>query len=180
MPHKVNPLVYLSHFFLKLTRYVDIFWHSNIVVFQAWFFTSRLRARPAGPKITLRFPRLLVYIFICASVLVTCAIITSRTLLPCDLTILLSTSARLLCVATILWVVYHSYEIEMDTEKQRQCRRDDARLTESGNARSEQLHICGAYRVANQQRMAAKRALEWIRTSKSRLVYRYEISDLFY
>jgi len=118
--------------------------------------------------------------FICASALITCAIITSRTLLPCDLTILLSTSARLLCVATILCVVYHSYEIEMDTEKQRQHRRDDMRLTESGNTRSKQLHIRGAYRVANQQRMAAKRALEWIRTSKSQLVFRYEISDLLF
>ena len=42
-----------------------------------------LRARPAGPKITLLFPRL----YICASALITCAIITSRTLLPCDLTL---------------------------------------------------------------------------------------------
>jgi len=37
----------------------------------------------------------------------------------------------------------------------------------------------GAYRVTNQQRMAARRALEWIRTSKAWLVFRYEISDLF-
>ena len=44
----------------------------------------------------------------------------------------------------------------MDTEKQRQCRRDDASLTgtESGNARSEQLNTRGAYRVANQQSLA--------------------------
>ena len=42
----------------------------------------------------------------------------------------------------------------MDTEKQRQCRRDDARLTESGNARREQLNTRGAYRVANQQSLA--------------------------
>jgi len=42
----------------------------------------------------------------------------------------------------------------MDTEKQRQCRRDDARLTESGNARSEQLNTREAYRVANQQSLA--------------------------
>jgi len=55
----------------------------------------------------------------------------------------------LLCVA-----VYHSYDFEMDTGKQRQCRRDDARLTESGNARSEQLNTRGAYRVANQQSLA--------------------------
>ena len=42
----------------------------------------------------------------------------------------------------------------MDTENQRQCRRDDARLTESGNARSEQLITRGAYRVAIQQSLA--------------------------
>jgi len=42
----------------------------------------------------------------------------------------------------------------MDTKKQRQCRRDDARLTESGNASSEQLNTRGAYRVTNQQSLA--------------------------
>jgi len=72
----------------------------------------------------------------------------------------------------------------MDTEKQRQRRRDDARLTESGNARSEQLLVVPTEsltnRVANQQSLAVRRALEWIRTSKARLVFRYEISDLFY
>jgi len=45
--------------------------------------------------------------------------------------------------------------------------------------RQKRAATCGAYRVANQQRMAARRALEWIRTSKARLVFRYEISDLF-
>jgi len=37
-----------------------------------------------------------------------------------------------------------------------------------------------AYRVANhsnQQRMAARRALEWIGTSKAWLLFRYDISD---
>jgi len=42
----------------------------------------------------------------------------------------------------------------MDTEKQRQRRRDDVRLTENGNARSKQLNTRGAYRVANQQSLA--------------------------
>ena len=68
----------------------------------------------------------------------------------------------------------------MDTEKQRQRIRDDARLTESGNARSEQLNTRGAYRVASQQRMAARRALEWIGASKARLLFRYEILGLFW
>jgi len=51
-------------------------------------------------------------------------------------------------------------------------------MTDSGNARSEQLTHDG-YRVANQQRMVARRALEWIGMSKAQLVFRYEISDLF-
>ena len=42
----------------------------------------------------------------------------------------------------------------MDTEKQRQRRCDYARLTEGGNARSEQLNTRSAYRVANQQSLA--------------------------
>jgi len=42
----------------------------------------------------------------------------------------------------------------MGIEKQRQRRRDGARLTESGNARSEQLNTRGAHRVANQQSLA--------------------------
>jgi len=35
-----------------------------------------------------------------------------------------------------------------------------------------------AYKVANKQRMAARRALEWIGMLKARLVFRYETSDL--
>ena len=34
---------------------------------------------------------------------------------------------------------------------------------------------CGAYRVADQQRIAARRALEWIGVSEAWLVFRYEI-----
>ena len=60
----------------------------------------------------------------------------------------------------------------MDTEKQRQHRHDDARLIESGNARSEQLLMVPTESLTNRV------WLEWIRTSKTRLVFRYEISDL--
>ena len=63
----------------------------------------------------------------------------------------------------------------MDTEKQRQRRRDDARLTESGNARSEQLNIRGAYRVANQKSWACLGGSE----REGPAGFRYEISDLF-
>jgi len=61
----------------------------------------------------------------------------------------------------------------MDTEKQRQRRHDDARLTESGNARSKQLLVMPTESLTNREIlciMAARRALEWITTSKARLV----------
>jgi len=67
----------------------------------------------------------------------------------------------------------------VDTEKQRQRRCDNARLIESRNARSEQLLVVSTESLTNREIMAARRALEWIRTLKARLVFRYEISDLF-
>jgi len=56
----------------------------------------------------------------------------------------------------------------MDTEKQRQRRRDDARLTKSGTPEANSYLWCLAPtdRVSSQQRMAAGRALEWIGVSK--------------
>ena len=55
------------------------------------------------------------------------------------------------------------------------------RLTESGNARSEQLLMVPTQALTNREwAMAARRALEWIGMSKARLVFRYEISDLFH
>ena len=60
----------------------------------------------------------------------------------------------------------------MDTEKQRQRRRDDAKLTESGNARSEQLLMVPTELLTNRV------WLEWIRTLKAQLIFRHEISDL--
>jgi len=65
---------------------------------------------------------------------------------------------RLLCVATMSSL---SYEFEIDTEKQRQYRCNDARLTESGNARSKQLLV-----MPTESLMAARRTLEWIGTFK--------------
>jgi len=41
----------------------------------------------------------------------------------------------------------------MDTEQQRQCIRDSARLTESGNARSEQLLVVPTKSLTNRQRL---------------------------
>jgi len=59
----------------------------------------------------------------------------------------------------------------MDSEKWSQCRHDDARLTESGNARSEQLLVMPTESPTNRECRAAKRALEWIRTSKAWTCY---------
>jgi len=59
-------------------------------------------AQPAGPKITLSFPCLYIYIFICTSALTMCAIITWGTLLPCDLALVDFDNLKwLLCVATM-------------------------------------------------------------------------------
>ena len=54
---------------------------------------------------------------------------------------------------------------------------NNARLTESRNAR-DQTATRDDYKVANQQRKAVRRALEWIRASKAQLVFKDEISDL--
>jgi len=59
----------------------------------------------------------------------------------------------------------------MDTEEQRQRRCNNARLTESGNARSEQLLVMPTESL-NQRRIDARRALEWTGTSKTWLVFR--------
>jgi len=53
-------------------------------------------------------------------------------------------------------------------------------MTTRGWPRVETLASRGTYRVAIQQKTAARRALEWIGASKARLVFRYEISDLFF
>jgi len=41
----------------------------------------------------------------------------------------------------------------MDTKKQRQCKHDGTRLTESGNARSEQLLVVPIDSLTNRQRL---------------------------
>ena len=52
-------------------------------------------------------------------------------------------------------------------------------MSSRGGPRAETLASRGIYRVAIQQRTAARRAVEWIGASKARLIVRYEISDLF-
>ena len=66
----------------------------------------------------------------------------------------------------------------MDTEKQRQCRHDDARLTESRNAGSEQLRTRDAYHVTNQQRMATMRARVNQNAEGQAVFFFLNISDL--
>ena len=61
----------------------------------------------------------------------------------------------------------------MDTEKQRQHRRN-RRKADQDRKCQKQAATRGAYRVTNQQRMAARRALEWIGTLKAQLVIRCE------
>ena len=64
---------------------------------------------------------------------------TSRTLLPCNLTLVDWQFRQLPCVTTMSSLA--RYEFEMDTAEQRQHRHYNARLTKSGNARSKQLLV---------------------------------------
>ena len=126
------------------------------VVSQVFLTVGACEARPGGPKITLHFLHLFVSLYICASPLITCAIITSCTLLPCNL-------ARVDFDNLDGCFVQCSYYYEQSSTvtSSRQIPRS------RGNARSEQLLVVpSAYRVANQQGMAARRALEWITASK--------------
>ena len=66
----------------------------------------------------------------------------------------------------------------MDTEKQRQCRHNYARLTENGNARSKQLLMMPTESLINREWLLGE-LLSGSEHSKARLVFRYEISDLF-
>jgi len=103
----------------------------------------------AGPKISMY-----VGWFVCASAPVTCAIITSHTLLPClfalvDLTATLRTGVAAMSSLAQLQV--------RDTKKQRQHGHKEVRLTKSRNGRGEQLLVMSA--GANQLTMAARKPL---------------------
>ena len=89
--------------------------------------------------------------FVCASAPVTCAIITSHTLLPRLFALIDLTAALRTDVAGM------SSLAQVDTKKQRQHRRHKARLTKSRNGRSEQLLVMSA--GANRLRMAARKPL---------------------
>ena len=134
-----NRLLFTVHFFLLryvviATRWMqDIMEHlSCMQLNHTWYatwphiFTSQSRA-----WLVLR---LLSVFRVCmyVSALITHTIITSYSLLPCDLDF----SSLDGCFVQLLWVVQHSYEFEMDTEKQRQRRHEDARLVEMPEASS--------------------------------------------
>ena len=95
---------------------------------------EKVLCAPAGPNIALSFLRL--FVCTCASALITSAIITSHTLLPCDFTLVNLAAALSTDVATMSSLA----ELRVwDTKKQRQHRCNDTRLTESRNARRKQL-----------------------------------------
>ena len=110
-------------------------------------FTSQPQACPVGPKITLPFLHLYIYVCVCTYHVRNNYVTYIVAMRP-----YLLNRLRLLCVAAMSSLP--QLRLQMDTEKQRQRRRADERLTESGDARSEQLNTCGAYRVTNQQSLA--------------------------
>ena len=83
----------------------------------------------------------------------------------------------------LLWVAAMSSLPQLQLrEKQRQRRRDDARLTESGNARSKQLNTHGAYGVAKQQSLAClsgseRRRPGWFLAMKYQTCYHFGVTQ---
>ena len=95
------------------------------------------------------------------SALIMCTTIISCTLLPCDFALVDFRYG-------LMWYSLAQLPVQ-DTEKQRQHRCDDAKWTESGNTRSEQLLMMSTEQLSR-LRMAARRALEWIG-----YIFRYEV-----
>ena len=97
-------------------------------------------AWPAGPKITLRF----MCLHLCVSTLSSVQYLR-HVAMP-------SYFSRLWQIRWLLCVVVqHSYKFKMDTEKQRQHRCDDSRLTKSRNARSKQLTAMPTESLTNRE-----------------------------
>ena len=71
-----------------------------------------------------------------------------------------------------------SYEFEIDTKKQRQHRHNNTRLTESGNARGEQLLVVPTELLTDSEWLPWK-LLSGSECLKALLVFTNEISDLF-
>jgi len=84
----------------------------------------------------------------------------SHILLPCDLTLVNSGNLNewSRTVTSSRWILRSRSNVDLNHQKR--------------------AATCDAYRVAIQQRIAARRALKWIGTSKAWLDFGYEISDL--
>jgi len=97
--------------------------------------------------------QILSHIYICASALITCTIIMSCSLHCCHATLLsrLRQFRWLLCVATMSSLV--QLQVRNGYRKAEATRRDGARLTESGNTRSEQLLVVPTESLTNRQRL---------------------------
>ena len=138
------------------------------------FYQPARSARPAGsPKITSHFPRLHL-----SSALITCAIITSCTLLPW----MRRCFSRLWQFIRLLFVATMSSLAQLRTSSRWIPRsRGNVDVTTWGLPRAETPEV-SSYSWYLHSRYPTEngylRALEWIGASKARLVFRYEISDL--
>ena len=124
-------------------------------------------ACPAGLKIALYFLHLFVYLFVCVSTLITCAIITYiAAIWQCNFNLVNLMAALQFESRTVTSSTYQGAEaIQTKAEHEQK--------------RQKWTGTCDTHRAANQLRVAARRELEWIGTFlKVRLVFRYEISDL--
>ena len=107
-----------------------------------------------GPKLPFRFLHLL---FVCASALITCTIITLHTLLPC-MWLYFSQLGGCFEYSGCSYYEYSLAQLRVwNTVKQRQCRFDGTRLTKSRMPEARTTH--NAYKLANRLKMTARRAL---------------------
>ena len=129
-------------------------WHGvTFTLYPAGFVRS---VWPAGPNIAVKYLHL-VCLLVCASPLIMCAIIMSRTLLPCDFTLASLMAALSTTKGSLAQLWVH------DTKKQRQhrCEADQDQKWQKQTATRD------AYRVTYWLRMASRRALEWNEMFKS-------------
>ena len=152
---------------------MEVIWNDNLLtyalaVFQINFYQP---AHKACDWLVLG----LLYIFclcVCLSVCVSCAIFTSRKLLPCDFI-----SSVLAALST--GVATMSSLAQWDAEKQRQCKHNNVRLTEIGNARSQQLLVMPTESLTNWEGLPGE-LFSGLDCLKARLVFRYEIACFFF
>ena len=138
-------------------------WFGTESTISVTFVTSWVRTCEVYKTVALKIVLCFLCLFVCASTLIMCTIISWHSLLPCTMRLVttLSTGVATMSSLAQLWV--RGAETVLDvrlTSREQKCQKWAA------------TH--DAHRAANQLRIAARRALEWIRTFQGLSIFRYE------